>query len=896
MNLMELMVQIGVNDQASGVISGLATGVRSFAKVGVAAVGAVATGMVAFGKSAVTTGAQFDKSMSQVAATLGVTTDQIGDLRDFAMDMGATTAFSAVQAADALNYMALAGYDSTKSMQMLPTVLDLAAAGGMELARASDMVTDAESALGLQAGEASTMVDQMAKTASKSNTSVEQLGDAILTIGGTAKFMAGGTDRLNTVLGILADNGIKGSEAGTHLRNMLLKLSAPTDKGAKLIKQMGLNIYDGSGKMRDMKDIMVDLNGAMSDMSDEQKVQTISELFNARDIAAVNALLGTSVERWDELGEAIANSDEAAKIMAATQLDNLTGDTILFKSALEGAKIVISDALTPSLREFVQFGTKGLQEITEGFKEGGLSGAMSAFGTVLSEGLNMIISSTPQFVDAAVQLTGSLAKGLIDNLPAIADAGLQIVGNLASTFVEALPGMLELGSQLMQMVGNGIQVAGGFVVDMAHTVWTDVLGGSEESWEQISTATSEAWNSIKDSLSSIWGSVKEHASFLWNGLKDFFSENGSAIGASIASAWTTISGKLSAYWSALSNLAKSIFTGLQNFWNTWGGTITTIFSTVWDTITTAFSGWLDVLTTLFGAFSSLFQGDWEGFWDGILATGEALWNALSNTLSALWAGIQATGAAIWAAIGADITAAWESIKATTSSMWEAIKTAVADVWDGIKSSVSAAVESVESTVSGVWESMKSTASEVWDGIKSTISDTVNSISETISSSFNAVLSTATGVWNSIKNAISDAINGAKDIVSEAIEGIKGLFDFSWSLPHISLPHFSLGKGISVLGITLPSINVDWYKKAYENPYLFDKPTVVGAKGFGDGNGGEMVYGHSRLMSDIRNAVGQIMPQQIKLYLDGDKLVGGTSDRMDSSLGEMQQYQLRWEGA
>ena len=147
---------------------------------------------------------------------MGVTVDEIGELRDFAQEMGSTTAFSATEAADALNYMALAGYDAETSMTMLPNVLNLAAAGGMELATASDMVTDSQTALGLSLEETSTLVDQMALASSKTNTSVSQLGEAILSIGGTAKNLSGGTTELNQVLGLLADNGIKGAEAGTH--------------------------------------------------------------------------------------------------------------------------------------------------------------------------------------------------------------------------------------------------------------------------------------------------------------------------------------------------------------------------------------------------------------------------------------------------------------------------------------------------------------------------------------------------------------------------------------------------------------------------------------------------------------------------------------------------------
>ena len=183
---------------AKSAASKIGSGLKTIAKVGATAFTGATAGAVAFGASAIKTGAGFDAYMSQVAATMGKTTDEIEDLRNFAQQMGATTSFSASQAADALNYMALAGYDAEQSMSMLPTVLDLAAAGGIDLASASDMVTDAQSALGLSMEEASEMVDQMALTSSKTNTSVSQLGEAFLTIGATARNLRGGTNELAT--------------------------------------------------------------------------------------------------------------------------------------------------------------------------------------------------------------------------------------------------------------------------------------------------------------------------------------------------------------------------------------------------------------------------------------------------------------------------------------------------------------------------------------------------------------------------------------------------------------------------------------------------------------------------------------------------------------------------
>ena len=193
----------------------------------------VTAAVTGLGTAAVTTAANFESSMSQVQATMGITKDAMSTvdgqtvntmdtLNELAKKMGSETAFSASECAQALNYLALAGYDTQQMCDTLPTVLNLAAAGDIDLASASDMVTDAMSALGMEVSEAGTMVDQMAKTASSTNTSVAQLGEGILTIGATAKSVKGGTAELNTALGILANNGIKGAEGGTHLRNIIL--------------------------------------------------------------------------------------------------------------------------------------------------------------------------------------------------------------------------------------------------------------------------------------------------------------------------------------------------------------------------------------------------------------------------------------------------------------------------------------------------------------------------------------------------------------------------------------------------------------------------------------------------------------------------------------------------
>ena len=290
---------------------------------------------------------------------------EIKELNNIAIKMGSTTKFSATEAAEGLNYLALAGYDSKQQISALPKVLQLAAAGDMELDKASDMLTDSMSALGLASKDSKVlmsnmdvMVNQMAKTASKSNTSVAQLGEAILTVGGTAKDLKGGTKELNTVLGLLADNGIKASESGTHLRNIILAMTPTTDKAAAAWDKLGVSGFDAQGNLRPLEDTFQDLSKAMDGMSTEERQNMIKAMFNKTDLAAVNALLSTSKDRWDELGSEIENSQGAAEKMANTQLDNLAGDVTLLKSAIEGLQIRFYQLANNGLRLVVQSITK----------------------------------------------------------------------------------------------------------------------------------------------------------------------------------------------------------------------------------------------------------------------------------------------------------------------------------------------------------------------------------------------------------------------------------------------------------------------------------------------------------------------------------------------------------
>jgi TP901 family phage tail tape measure protein len=490
----------------------------------------VTAGVTALGTAAVSTTATFDSSLSQVQATLGITSDAMSDLngesvntmdalRSLAKEMGSSTAFSASECADAMNYLALAGYDTQLIYDTLPTVLNLAAAGSIDLATASDMVTDAMSALGMETSEADTMVDQMAKTSSKTNTSVAQLGEAILSIGATAKSIKGGTAELNTALGILANNGIKGAEGGTHLRNVILALQSPTNTAAACIEQLGLEVYDSEGNMRSLNDILSDLNSSMDSMTSAEKNDIISTIFNKTDIASVNALLANTGETWDSLQESITESGGAAQQMADTQLDNLSGQITILKSALEGLAISFGEVLMPAVRsavEKVQAFVDKLNSMSDAQRETIIK--IAAFVAALGP-LLIILGKT-------ISTVGSAMKGFSTMTKSVVKLGVKIAGSSGS--------ITGLGSALSAVAVPVLAVVAVIAV---------LVAAFKHLWD-----TNEEF---RDTVTAIWDGIKSKFEAFASGI----TERLNALGFDFES----IVEVLKAVWDGFCNLLVPVF-------------------------------------------------------------------------------------------------------------------------------------------------------------------------------------------------------------------------------------------------------------------------------------------------------------------------------------------------
>ena len=530
----------------------------------------VTAAVAGLGTAAVKTTADFDTSMSQVQATMGITKDAMSELngesvntvealRELAKQMGSETAFSASECADAMNYLALAGYDTQEIYDTLPTVLNLAAAGGIDLASASDMVTDAMSALGMETSEADTMVDQMSKTASTTNTSVAQLGEAILTIGATAKTVKGGTAELNTALGILANNGIKGAEGGTHLRNVILALQSPTDKAAACMESLGVEVYDSEGNMRSLNDILGDLNTSMDGMTSAEKQNIISSIFNKTDLAAVNSLLSNTGDSWDSLQQSITESGGAAQQMADTQLDNLSGQITILKSALEGLAISFGEILMPKIRA----AAKKIQEFVDklnGMNDEQKETVVKIAAVVAAIGPMLILfGKVTSTVGTAMKVFSGLTKG-------IAKLRVKIAGSSGS--------ITGLGSALGAVAGPVLAVVAGIgtLVAAFATLW-------------------KTNDEFRENIIGTWNQIKETISGFCQGIVDRLN--------SLGFEFESITEVLSAVWQGFCDLLAPVFEG--------------VFKHIAITLSTV----LDVILGIVDVFISVFQGDWSGAWEAV---------------------------------------------------------------------------------------------------------------------------------------------------------------------------------------------------------------------------------------------------------------------------------------
>lgn len=789
----------------------------------------LANGIKELAKGAISVGMDFESGMSQVAATMGMTTQEIAGgseaytkLENAAKEAGNTTQFSATQAAEALNYMALAGYDADKAVETLPTVLNLAAAGGMDLATASDMVTDSMSALGDKAGTTESFVDKMAKTSQKSNTSVQQLGEALLSVGGTAKSLAGGVTEANTVLGIFADSGTKGAEGGTALRNVILSLTAPTDTAKKKMQELGLEVFDANGNMRPLNETFQDLNGILGNMTQGEQTEVLNTIFNKVDLKSVNALLANSGERFNELSGYIENSTGAAEQMAATMNDNLQGKITILKSGLEGLGIAAYEKFETPLKNAVTNITNVIGDLQTDLTSGELSGALdkvaTGFGNLVEKASEIIVAVLPKILEGL----GWIADhgDTIASLLAAIGAGFAVfkVASIINGVVTAIQGLTaaEVALNAIQKLVNITMAANPMmlIITLVATLVAAIVGFVATN-EDARAAVVNDWNIVKDTVGKVVGEIaKFFTETIPNALSkvvDFVKDNWQDILLFLANPFAGAAKLLYEHCETFRNIVDNIASFFRELpgkiWDAILGAVEKITTWGENVKTAATQAASNAITSVVTFFQELPGKIWDAILGAVTtvttwgenmkaAVVQAATEFVTNAIAFFQELPYKIGYVIGQAIGNVVQFGIDLVTWATTEIPNFINTVITflvelpgKIWDAIVSAITnvqnwgqqiytEATTYIQNTITSVVGFLVELPGKIWDAIVSTITNVqnwgqqvytqaTNYIQNTITTVVNFLSQLPGKIWNAIVSAITNMANWGQQMLSQA---------------------------------------------------------------------------------------------------------------------------------
>lgn len=661
------------------------------------------------GTAAVKVAADFDTGMSKVAAVSGATGAELDKLREKAREMGAKTKFSASEAADAMNYMAMAGWKTGDMLDGIEGIMNLAAASGEDLATTSDIVTDALTALGLSASDSGHFADILAAASSNANTNVGMMGETFKYCAPVAGALGFSAEDTAEAIGLMANAGIKSSQAGTAMRSMFTNLTGDVTFAGEAFGELTVQTVNTDGSMRSLGDILTDCRAAFAQMSESERAANAEALVGKNAMSGFLAVMNAAPADIEKLNSAINNCDGTAEKMAETMQDNLAGQLTILKSQLEELAISVGEILMPSIRQIVSW-VQGLVDWLNGLDEGTKKMIVTIALVAAAVGPVLIVIG---------KVVGAIGT-IMTVVPQIAAAISGVIAFVSGTVVPAL-------GAVVAAIG-WIPLAIAAVIAIIVLLWNKCDWFREAViavWEAIKSATIIAWNAVKEFLVNLWNGIVETGKAVWDGLSSFFT-----------SCWEGIQTMFTTVLTAISTFFSSIWTGIQNVVITIGTAIQTFLSTAWTAIQT-------VITTILTAIQTVFT---------------TVWNAIQTVITTVVGAIQSF-----------ITTVWNEIQSVVQTVMNTIQSVVSGVWNSVKSVTSSVLDAVKSAVSNVFtnvvSSIRTAMGNVYSAVESGFNKAVGFIKGLASSAFTWGADMINGIVNGIKSCIGNVIDAVSDVAS-----------------------------------------------------------------------------------------------------------------------------------